>query len=143
MQEEQNETRKKAKTMTIIQSNSNTNDKPMSDACVEMMLSQDQISPLSPSMQDKPSLDISPISPTSAADVFLILDESLGTKLNMPPSPKSPFLNPAANFINADDDISLCCSEDDEMEEEEGLSELLGLSFVMEEDQPSQTSMEE
>ena len=125
------------------ESDSNSNDRPMPDACIEVMISRDRISPLSPLMQDKSSLDISPLSPTSTADVFLILDESLGGKLNMLPNPENPCLNPTANYINNDDDISLCCSEDNEMEEEEELSELLGLSFVMEEDESSQTSMEE
>ena len=126
--------------MTSIQCIANSEDKPMADVCVEVVLSQDRMSPLSPSMQDKPSLlDKIPVSPTSTTEVFLELDKSLGAKLNMRPEPDQSFLN--RNIYNSsDDDISLCCSDDDEMEEEE---DLFGLSFVMDEDQESQSSMEE
>ena len=126
-----------------IQSNSNFIDIPMPDA-IEVSLYH-QASPLSPLMpSDKPSLDVSPVSPTSTADVFLILDESLGSpQLSLRPKSDPSLLdNSTPHFVNGDDDISLCCSEDEEMEAEED-ELLLGLSFVMEEDNGDQLSSSE
>lgn len=59
-------------------------------------------------------LQSSPVSPTSAADVFLMLDDMMEKRLRL-------------SSVFVDDDDSLFDFESDEEEDEE---ELLGLSFI-------------
>lgn len=83
---------------------------------------------------EKPSKNaLPPISPTSTAEVFFVLDESLGAQLNVKRIPQGiestdPSLSGNVPPLLEDDDSLL--SSDDEMEEDE--EELLGLSFLEE-----------
>ncbi|CAB9497712.1 expressed unknown protein [Seminavis robusta] len=91
-------------------------------------------SPLTPS--EKPAVDLHlPVSPTSTADVYLILNESLLRPQPLGRNMSNFSLDPTfldTDSIFLDDECSLSLdSTDDEREEEE---ELLGLSFVEEDE---------
>lgn len=91
----------------------------------------------SPTSADKPSTEIIlPISPTSTADVFLIsLDEDLSlhstaaTRRRFTRDPS--FFDSDQSLFDFDDELSQSSSDYEEDEEE-----LLGLSFVEDENQP-------
>jgi len=109
-------------------------DSPVIDS-IKVQTSPEEKPPLS-AFSMKISVDtLMPLSPTSAADVYLILDSDVASRLNFQRRTDASLLDVDQHFV--DDDISLCCSEEDEMDEDD---ELFGLSFIMEEDDESQMS---
>jgi hypothetical protein len=84
---------------------------------------------------ERPTTQINlPVSPTSTADVFLILDEDLGATLARhgdairPRLYRVTFLDEDPSFF--DDEVSEWSSQDNEVGNEDDDDELVGLSFV-------------